>query len=383
MDLDGFTNANGSIVQSNQGISVFVPRSLPPSFEYDKAITQLIAESHTKLGRLSGIGELLPNPHILISPYLRREAVLSSKIEGTQASLADLFQYELIGTEPVESVWKRVFEVRNYVRALERGLRLVRKEGGRIDLGLIRSMHGTLLQGVRGTERNPGNFREIQVLIGSTPRIEDATYLPPAAEYLPDLLSNLEDFIRSPPSDMPILVQCAVLHYQFEAVHPFVDGNGRIGRLLIPLFLCERDILSEGLLYLSAYLERHRTEYFANLLGVSQRSDWHEWISFFLQAVSGQCAETIENIRKLLDLKDKYETLLRKEHATNNAHLLKDHLFSNPYTTAKNTAEYLDVSFVTAQSTINSLVSHGILQETTKRKRDKIFVAREIINLLA
>jgi len=383
MDLNAFTNANGSIVQSNQGVSVFVPRPLPPSFEYDKAITQLIAESHTKLGRLSGIGELLPNPHILISPYLRREAVLSSKIEGTQASLADLFQYELIGTEPVESVWKRVFEVRNYVRALERGLRLVRKEGGRIDLGLIRSMHGTLLQGVRGAERNPGNFREIQVLIGSTPRIEDATYVPPAAEYLPDLLSNLEDFIRSPPSDMPILVQCAVLHYQFEAVHPFVDGNGRIGRLLIPLFLCERNILPHALLYISAYLESHRTEYFDRLLGVSQRNEWKEWVAFFLTAVAHQSDEAVVNIQKLLQLKDRYETLLRKRHATQNAHLLKDILFSNPYTTIKNASKFLKVSFVTAQSTIQALVSSGILTEITRKKRNKIFVAKEIIRNLS
>jgi len=383
MDLNAFTNANGSIVQSNQGVSVFVPRPLPPSFEYDKAITPLIAESHTKLGRLSGIGELLPNPHILISPYLRREAVLSSKIEGTQASLADLFQYELIGTEPVESVWKRVFEVRNYVRALERGLRLVRKEGGRIDLGLIRSMHGTLLQGVRGAERNPGNFREIQVLIGSTPRIEDATYVPPAAEYLPDLLSNLEDFIRSPPSDMPILVQCAVLHYQFEAVHPFVDGNGRIGRLLIPLFLCERNILPHALLYISAYLESHRTEYFDRLLGVSQRNEWKEWVAFFLTAVAHQSDEAVVNIQKLLKLKERYETLIRKRHATKNAHLLKDILFSNPYTTIKNASEFLSVSFVTAQSTIQALVSSGILTEITRKKRNKIFVAKEIIRNLS
>ena len=332
---------------------------------------------------MSGIGELLPNPHILISPYLRREAVLSSKIEGTQASLADLFQYELIGTEPVESVWKRVFEVRNYVRALERGLRLVRKEGGRIDLGLIRSMHGTLLQGVRGAERNPGNFREIQVLIGSTPRIEDATYVPPAAEYLPDLLSNLEDFIRSPPSDMPILVQCAVLHYQFEAVHPFVDGNGRIGRLLIPLFLCERNILPHALLYISAYLESHRTEYFDRLLGVSQRNEWKEWVAFFLTAVAHQSDEAVVNIQKLLQLKDRYETLLGKRHATQNAHLLKDILFSNPYTTIKNASEFLKVSFVTAQSTIQALVSSGILTEITRKKRNKIFVAKEIIRNLS
>ncbi len=311
---------------------------------------------------MSGIGELLPNPHILISPYLRREAVLSSKIEGTQASLADLFQYELIGTEPVESVWKRVFEVRNYVRALERGLRLVRKEGGRIDLGLIRSMHGTLLQGVRGAERNPGNFREIQ---------------------LPDLLSNLEDFIRSPPSDMPILVQCAVLHYQFEAVHPFVDGNGRIGRLLIPLFLCERNILPHALLYISAYLESHRTEYFDRLLGVSQRNEWKEWVAFFLTAVAHQSDEAVVNIQKLLQLKDRYETLLGKRHATQNAHLLKDILFSNPYTTIKNASEFLKVSFVTAQSTIQALVSSGILTEITRKKRNKIFVAKEIIRNLS
>jgi len=384
MDKAAFSNPNGKLTTSDQGDLVFVPKLLPPNFEYDRALTYAISDAHTKLGRLAGIGELLPNPHILIAPYLRREAVLSSRIEGTEASLNDLFLYEIVGEESEELVYKRVREVRNYAQALEKSLYRVRPLKQKIDLKLIRYTHRILLRRVRGAERNPGNFRRFQNWIGAPgSKIEDALYVPPSPEHLPDLLSNIESFIRKPPQDMPVLVQCAVLHYQFEAVHPFVDGNGRIGRLLIPLFLCERDILPEGLLYLSAYLERHRTEYFAKLLAVSQRSEWHEWISFFLQAVSGQCAETIENIRRLLDLKDRYEKLLRKEHATNNAHLLKDHLFSNPYTTAKNTAEYLDVSFVTAQSTINSLVSHGILQETTKRKRDKIFVAREIINLLA
>ncbi len=208
-----------------------MPKLLPPNFEYDRALTYAISDAHTKLGRLAGIGELLPNPHILIAPYLRREAVLSSRIEGTEASLNDLFLYEIVGEESEELVYKRVREVRNYAQALEKSLYRVRPLKQKIDLKLIRYTHRILLRRVRGAERNPGNFRRFQNWIGAPgSKIEDALYVPPSPEHLPDLLSNIESFIRNPPQDMPVLVQCAVLHYQFEAVHPFVDGNGRIGK---------------------------------------------------------------------------------------------------------------------------------------------------------
>jgi len=385
MDLGAFSDPSGRLLKISDGNTVFVPNSLPPDIDYDRATTKLIADSHTKLGRLSGIGELLPNPHILISPYLRREAVLSSRIEGTKASLADLFQYELNGKESIDEAWKRVREVRNYVQALENSLGVIKKTDHYIDLEVIKHAHRTLLQAVRGEDRSPGNFRKIQVHIGSSRKIEDARYVPPGPETLSDLLANLEAFIRDPPPDMPILVQCALLHYQFEAIHPFVDGNGRIGRLLITLFLCERNILPLPLLYLSAFFEKNRTEYFDRLLAVSQRSEWANWIKFFLNAVSQQADEAIQNIniRALLRLKDRYEDLLRKHSATRNAHLLKDGLFSNPYTTINNASEFLKVSFVTAQKTIEFLRGYGILTQVTKRPRNRIFVAKEILGILS
>ncbi len=383
MDVNGFSNPNGALVTSSSGQLVFLPRILPPLLQFDNAMTVLIADSHTKLGRLSGIGELLPNPHILISPYLRREAVLSSKIEGTQASLSDLFKFELLGKESVDDAWKRVREVRNYVRALERGLKEIKQGNQPIDLDLVKRTHGILLQSVRGAERNPGQFRRIQVYIGNTPKVEDAVYIPPAPDQLETLLNNLAEFIRSPPIDMPILVQCAILHYQFEAVHPFADGNGRVGRLLIPLFLSQKGLLPHALLYISAYLDRNRTEYFARLLGVSQRGEWKEWIAFFLTGISQTSDEAIINVRKLLRLKDTYERRLRRGKATKNAHLLKDGLFSNPYTTALNASGFLRVSFPTAEATIKSLQKFEILSEITRRKRNRIFVAPEIIRILS
>ncbi len=381
MDTKAFDNPNGKFVNSS-GHSAFVPKLLPPAIVYNNELTALIADAHRNLGQLAGIGQLLPNPHILINPWLRREAVLSSKIEGTRASLSDLFLYEAIKDESIDSPFKRIHEVRNYVHSLERSLNEIR-QGRQIDLSLIKDAHKTLLYRVRGEDRNPGEFRTIQNWMGVVGQpLEDAIYVPPPPAYLNDLLGDLEHFVSSPPSDMPVLVQCAVLHYQFEVIHPFVDGNGRIGRLLMPLFLCEKKIMSQPLLYVSAYLEKNRTEYYARLLSVSQKSDWKNWIRFFLTAVSSQSVEAIDNVQKLLRLRDHWDEILRKQGATRNAHILMEILFSNPFTTAKNAAEYLDVSFVTAQSTIKALTTCGILEQAYKRKRNRVYVAKQIINIL-
>src|SRR2546427_9237470 len=368
MDDKAFQNPNGELITAN-GYSLFVPTPLPPSVSYSNRVAYEISDSHIRLSRLAGIGQLLPSPQILIASYLRREAVLSSRIEGNQASLSDLFLYELVGEGSFEDTYTRVKEVRNYVRALELCLGRIRRRRQRIDLDMIRTAHRILLQGVRRAERNPGQFRKVQNWIGAPgSKIEDAVYVPPGPEHLATAMKDIEQFIQNPPDEMPVLVQCAVLHYQFESVHPFVDGNGRIGRLLITLFLCEKKILPHGLLYLSQYLEQNKTEYFDRLLGVSQRNEWSEWVEFFLKGVSLQSSETIGNVQKLLDLRNRYEDKLRRRHATQRAHLLTDGLFSNPYTTVKNASEFLKVTFVTAQATINVLVNEEILIEMTKRK---------------
>ncbi len=381
MDLSAFTSPNGTLIKANHHIT-FVPKPLPPELSFDKEMTYLIAESHAKLGQLSGIGQQLPNPHILISPYLRREAVLSSKIEGTQASLSDLFLYEIAGEEPDEALYKRVREVRNYVRALETSLGRIRRKGKRVDLKLICDTHRYLLGGIRGQERRPGAFRKLQNWIGVSNKIEDAVYVPPDPSLLNEGLQNLEQFVLHPPDYFPILIRCAVLHYQFEALHPFLDGNGRIGRLLITLLLCEGGALSQPLLYLSAFFEKHKAEYYDALLSVSQQSDWAKWLKFFLMGVAQQCDEATDNVQKLIALKNRYDKKLRLGRVPRNAMILTDQLFSNPYTTVRNASEYLHVTFPTAQRAIKFLISEGILQEATSRKRNRLFVARDIIEIL-
>ncbi len=382
MDTAEFTNPSGRLVRNADSIDTFVPNSLPPELSYDTEMTYFIAEAHRKLGLLSGLGQLVPNPNLLIIPYLKREAVLSSRIEGTQASLDDLFLYEAIGQEAGEFDSKRVREVANYANALQETLTQIRA-GARIDRSLFKFAHGILLKGVRGQDRNPGQFRAIQNWIGTgTGRIGDAVYVPPSPELIEGCLESLERFILNPTPNLPVLIQCALDHYQFEAIHPFVDGNGRIGRLLIPLILIAQNSLSEPLLYISAYFERNRSEYYQRLRAVSQRSEWIEWIRFFLNAVISQATDAVGNIQKLIDLDEKYGKQLRSEKASKNAFLLAEHIFANPYLTATNAMEYLKVTFPTAQATIEFLMTQNILVEVTQRRRNRIYLAHEVNAIL-
>lgn len=382
MDPKEFSKPSGKLVENEEKHISFVPNPLPPEIVYDAELQELVANSHLLLGKLAGIGKLLPNPHLLIQPYLRREAVLSSRIEGTEASLSDLFIFEAVGEEPTHETFKRVREVRNYVHALEISLNAVR-QGKPISLELIKNAHKRLLYRVRGQERHPGTFRTVQNWIGPLRQpIKYARYVPPPAGYLDIVLKNLEDFWRGAPHQIPTLVQCAVAHYQFEAIHPFVDGNGRIGRLLIVLQLCEKKILPQPLLYVSAYFERNKQEYVDRMLAVSQKSDWEGWVKFFLRAVCAQAEDTITTVEKLLKLSESYERRLRRNKATKNASRLKEHLFSNPYITAGNASQYLGVSFVTAQRAIDCLIQNGVLRAADSRKRNRVFLAREILSIL-
>lgn len=274
MDLGAFKNPNGKFVSNGEGHKTFLPRLLPPKINYDASLASLLSEAHGQLGQLSGIGELLPNPDLLIRPYVTREAVLSSKIEGTQASIIDIFEFEAKAKVDSEEDGrrKRVQEVVNYIHALDKCINRVQK-GDSITLAMIRDVHKTLLHNVRGQERTSGEFRKVQNWIGPEgSKIEDAVYVPPAPDHLKNTLEEAEKFIQQPPERIPVLVQCALIHYQFEAIHPFADGNGRVGRLLLPLLLADRHLLSRPLLYLSAYFERNRTAYYRHLLSVSQNS---------------------------------------------------------------------------------------------------------------
>ena len=385
LDIKSFSNPSGKFVKNFDGHLTFIPNDLPPDITYDASLITLIAEASNQLGELSGIGRLLPNPHLIIRPYVLREAVLSSKIEGTQASILDLFRYGAdVAYSSLDRERKQMDEVVNYVDAVDICLRKIQKENKPVNLKMILDAHKILLAGVRGHELEPGVIRNIQNWIGPEgTKIENATYVPPAVEYVPNLLQNLENFILDPPGRIPPLIQCAVLHYQFESIHPFTDGNGRIGRLIIPLILAERNLLSQPLLYLSMYIESHKTEYYSLLLQVSKESKWNDWIKFFLRAIIAQARDAILNIQQLMDLKQKYDEQLRSKKASASVLQLLDLLLANPWVTITKVQDYLGVTYPPAKKAVEYLVSVGILREVENKERNRLFVAHEINDIVS
>ena len=251
-----------------------MPNPLPRHIQLSMALVDSLDEASSAVANLAGVGETIQNPHLLIRPFVRREAVLSSRIEGTQASISDLFQYEASGSRRPRG---DVEEVANYVEALDHGLNLLAELP--ISVRLINQVHSVLMRGVRGGEKRAGELRDGQVWIGSAGApIEEARYVPPPADLVRDLLFDWERFVNECDTLRP-LFQCAMMHYQFEAIHPYLDGNGRIGRLLITLFLCAKKILPTPLLYLSAYFERDRSAYYEQLFRLSATGDWRPGLS--------------------------------------------------------------------------------------------------------
>ena len=378
MNPTDFTGlAPGTLVTAPQGYLCFVPKPLPPTLSLGMSTIQILAQAERALGKLAGAGEMLPNPHLLIGPFVRREAVLSSRIEGTIANEEDLVLFKV--DPAVEDRTPDTREVRNYVIALEYGLRRLSELP--VSLKLLRELHSRLLKGVRGAEKSPGEFRDRQNFIG-TPgmSVKDARFVPPPVEEMHGALAAFEHFLRAP-SERPFLIDLALLHYQFEAIHPFRDGNGRVGRLLIPLLLCERNILTKPLLYLSAYLERHRAQYMDLLLRVSQKGEWERWIEFFLNGVAEQAIDGVERATKLMILWQNYRKRLQTARMSILAQNLVDQLFQQPAMSVGLAQQVLKVSFASAQNNIMRLVRLGILQEMTGRKRDRIFIAPEILQL--
>ena len=377
MDVNLFqSSTSGKLIRTLGGYRAFVPNPLPPKLDWDNSLVSLVSKADLALGTLSGLGDTLPNPHLLIYPFIRREAVLSSRIEGTQSSLSDLLLFEATRVEKQRDVR----EVQNYVQAMEYGLK--RLEELPLSLRLIRELHGILLEGVRGGQATPDEFRQSQNWIGAPgSALSDATYVPPPVPEMMESLDQLEKFLYSD-AELPRLVELSLIHYQFEAIHPFLDGNGRIGRLLITLFLCQRGILNKPLLYVSAFFEQHRQEYYQRLLAVSQRGKWREWIAFFLEAVIEQSGDTVQRARQLLDLhRDYYQTSLEK-HLPPTAGQLVELIFMKPVLNAKAVQESLKISFPAAQKAINALIGQGILTETTGGRRNKAYAAKQVIRIL-
>lgn len=378
MNAADFTvDAPGELVRTTSGELAFAPAPLPPRLTFDMETVLLLDRASSALGELSGTGRLLPNPHLLIQPYLRREAVLSSRIEGTQSTLSDVYAAEAGQTQLFEDD-ADVREVRNYVAALEHGLRRIDQLP--LSLRLVRELHERLMDGVRGGE-HAGGFRSGQNVIGPPgATLADATYVPPPPLEMRAALERLELFLHD--DSLPPLVQIALAHYQFEAIHPFLDGNGRVGRLLITLFLTERGLLSQPLLYLSAWFERTRTDYYRLLMRVSTHGDWSGWLRYFLEGVRVQAGEAVDDAKRIVSLLEDYRQQLIVDRARPATSELLDRLSANPYVTVREAQQWLGVSDPTARAAIDDLVGYGILTEISGRRWGRLYLAEELLSAL-
>ncbi|MDE2860333.1 MAG: Fic family protein [Chloroflexota bacterium] len=366
----------GQLVPTLEGQRAFVPAPLPRHIEPSIQLMRSLEEAVSAVANLAGVGETMQNPQLLIGPFVRREAVLSSRIEGTQASISDLFRYEASGRSRPGG---DVREVANYVEALEKGLELL--EDLPISLRLNNQLHTVLMRGVRGGENRPGELRDGQVWIGPPgTSIQEARYIPPPADLVRDLLSDWERFANESNS-LPALFQCAMMHYQFEAIHPYRDGNGRIGRLLIPLFLCERGVLPKPLLYLSAYFERDRSDYYDQLFRVSATGDWETWIVYFLRGVAEQARDAQARVRQVRELQEQKRQVLLQRRESANALRLLDEVFARLVVTAVEVSRLLDITPAGARRILERLVGAGVLEELGD-EWPRLYVAMDLLDLI-
>jgi Fic family protein len=337
--------------------AAFIPEGLPRELTLTADTVMRLSEADAALGRLAGSGRLLPYPHLLVNAYITREAVSSSRIEGTQASVTEVFDAAVTG----ESRRDDILEVRNYVAALEHGIRRLKEDGFPLSLRLIKEMHKILLTGVRGQERTPGEFRTSQNWINSPDnRPETATFVPPPVHEMWQALDDWEKYLHQEAPRLPLLVRCALLHYQFETIHPFLDGNGRLGRLFIVLYLTDMERLPAPLLYLSSYFDRRKSDYYDRLQYVRERGQVTEWLQFFLDGVAVQAVDAVERAEQLSDLREDYRSRLR---GGGRAHLVVDLLFSNPILTVRHVMNSLEVSQPGAANLLRKLAAQGIVQE--------------------
>jgi Fic family protein len=362
-------------------IRAFVPRPLPPDppLELNEQRQRLLERATLALGRLDSVTLLLPDSHLFLYAYVRREAVLSSQIEGTQSSLAQLLLFELEEAPGVPL--DDVLEVSNYVAALEHGLKRLR-EGFPLSNRLIREMHAILLSRGRGSEKSPGEFRRSQNWIGGT-RPGNAHFVPPPPQYVQDCMSDLERFLHNEGNPYPALIKAALAHVQFETIHPFLDGNGRIGRLLIAFILHHDGLLSQPLLYLSLYFKQHRSEYYRLLDIVRMEGDWEAWLDFFLEGVEQTASNAVETARRLLSLFQRDEQVIQKAGRSASTLLRVFRvLCERPLVTLNQVRERSGLSFPAVSHAMAALAQLGIVREVTGQRRNRIFAYNEYLNIL-
>jgi Fic family protein len=360
----------------------FVPAPLPPRppIDWTPELRSKFDQALLALGRLDSVSTLLPDTSLFLYMYVRKEAVLSSMIEGTQSSLSDLLLFEL-DQEPGVPL-DDVREVSNYVAALDHGLRLL-EEGLPLSLRLFREIHGVLLTKGRGSNQTPGEFRRSQNWIGGT-RPGNAAFVPPPADEVLECMSKLELFLHDQPEPTPVLLKAALAHVQFETIHPFLDGNGRLGRLLIALLLCEQKVLREPMLYLSLYFKTHRQYYYELLNNVRMTGDWEAWLDFFAEAVIVTATQAMETAQQLLDLsnrdRDKISGLGRAAASTLQVHRA---LMEHPIATSGSLVEKTGITPATVNKALGHLEQLGIVKELTAQKRNRLFSYAGYIEIMS
>ena len=371
----------GRYIRQPTGYKAFIPKNLPP--EPPLAVTDemwtAVSRADRQLARLDMTSEILPDPDLFVYMYVRREAVLSSQIEGTQASLMDVLEYEAIAQEVGPK--SDVAEVINYIDALRHGLeRLVELP---VSLRLIKEIHGRLLSDVRGHEKDPGEFRRMQNWIGPAgSNLTNAAFIPPPPHEMGIALDELERFIHDS-KPLPALIKIGLIHAQFETIHPFLDGNGRVGRLMITFLLCENGILKQPLLYLSHYFKLHRVEYYDRLQAVRHGGDWEGWIRFFLDGVYEVSREAVEVARRIMKLRETHRQLIvdRLGRGATSGLTLLESLFKTPYLSIRGIGEASGLTTPNANALAAKFVDLGIFEEATGQRRNRAFAYRPYLNL--
>jgi Fic family protein len=374
-----FSQDAGKLILTQTGFWVFIPNPLPPTTNWSLPVISDLSEAERALSQLSTFVSTFPFPGLITRPFIRSEAVVSSRIEGTRASLVDLYTYETAQLSFLERS-DDVREVHNYVRAMDYGLNRLKTLP--MSLRLIREVHEKLMENVRGGALTPGEFRRSQNWIGpmgSSP--STAPFVPPPVDEMHQALSELEKFIHTE-SEIPGLIRAGMIHYQFEAIHPFLDGNGRVGRLLMVLLLWEWGLLSQPVLNLSEYIETYRQQYYDLLLEVSQKGDWEAWLRFFLRGVSEQARKSIYRLEQLREIRVTYQALIDQDRNSERMAAVIDVLFSRPILSVRQVSDGLGMPFKTARYYVAKLEQAGVLREITGYARNRIFQADQILRAM-
>lgn len=364
---------SGRYIRQLEGYSAFIPKPLPPDppIHYDDEMMALLSAADRALGRLDGSTDALPNPDLFVFMYVRREAALSSQIEGTQASLIDLLEFEAQAAEPERPV--DVEEIANYVSAMNYGLERLAELP--VSLRLLREIHERLLSGVRGSERTPGEFRRSQNWIGPPGcTLLDASYVPPPVEEMKDGLGDWESFIHDQ-QPMPTLIKVGLAHAQFETIHPFLDGNGRVGRLLITFLLVESEILVRPLLYLSHFFKQHRQDYYDHLQAVRDGGGWEAWLKFFLRGVAEVALEATDTARTIVAMREEHRLLITSHlgRGAGKGLTFLEQLYFRPIVNVNTVMQITELSFARANGLVRQLQDLGLLRETSGRRRNRVF----------